>query len=104
LTRASKSLATITGNYESARDAVQHVFAQAIAERAGFRGEGSLSAWVWTKRGLYGEAYSTFTAGLNSMQSAGLGADAAAAMVIAASEQTQAPIRVPVGPTSLKAP
>jgi DNA-directed RNA polymerase specialized sigma24 family protein len=41
------ALATITGSYESARDAVQHAFAQAIAERAGFRREGSLSAWVW---------------------------------------------------------
>src|SRR5919108_4827164 len=41
------ALATVTGSYESARDAVQQAFAQAIAERAAFRGEGSLSAWVW---------------------------------------------------------
>jgi RNA polymerase sigma-70 factor (ECF subfamily) len=45
--RYRNALATITGSYESARDAVQHAFAQAIAERAGFRREGSLSAWVW---------------------------------------------------------
>jgi DNA-directed RNA polymerase specialized sigma24 family protein len=42
------ALATITGSYESARDAVQQAFAQAISERAAFRGgEGSLAAWVW---------------------------------------------------------
>jgi DNA-directed RNA polymerase specialized sigma24 family protein len=45
--RYRNALATITGSYESARDAVQNAFAQAIAERAGFRREGSLSAWVW---------------------------------------------------------
>src|ERR671938_160952 len=45
--RYRNALATITGSYESARDAVQQAFAQAIAERAGFRREGSLSAWVW---------------------------------------------------------
>src|ERR671935_1760217 len=45
--RYRNALATVTGSYESARDAVQQAFAQAIAERAGFRGEGSLSAWVW---------------------------------------------------------
>jgi DNA-directed RNA polymerase specialized sigma24 family protein len=32
------ALATITGSYESARDAVQHAFAQAIAERGGSAG------------------------------------------------------------------
>ena len=41
------ALATVTGNYESARDAVQHAFAQAVAERTRFRGDGSLAAWVW---------------------------------------------------------
>src|ERR671936_1826610 len=45
--RYRNALATVTGSYESARDAVQQAFAQAIANRAGFRGEGSLSAWVW---------------------------------------------------------
>jgi RNA polymerase sigma-70 factor (ECF subfamily) len=41
------ALAAVTGSYESARDAVQQAFAQAISERAAFRGEGSLAAWVW---------------------------------------------------------
>ena len=45
--RYRNALATITGSYDSARDAVQQAFAQAIAERAGFRHEGSLNAWVW---------------------------------------------------------
>ena len=45
--RYRNALATVTGSYESARDAVQQAFAQAIAERASFRGEGSLGAWVW---------------------------------------------------------
>jgi RNA polymerase sigma-70 factor, ECF subfamily len=41
------ALATVTGNYDSARDAVQQAFAQAIAKRAQFRGDGTLGAWVW---------------------------------------------------------
>jgi len=45
--RYRNALATITGSYESARDAVQQAFAQAISERGTFRGEGSLAAWVW---------------------------------------------------------
>jgi DNA-directed RNA polymerase specialized sigma24 family protein len=45
--RYRNALATVTGSYESARDAVQQAFAQAIAERASFRREGPLSAWVW---------------------------------------------------------
>lgn len=45
--RYRDALATVTGSYESARDAVQQAFAQAIAERAAFRGDGPLSAWVW---------------------------------------------------------
>jgi DNA-directed RNA polymerase specialized sigma24 family protein len=45
--RYRNALATVTGSYESARDAVQQAFAEAIAERAGFRRQGSLSAWVW---------------------------------------------------------
>ena len=40
-------LATVTGSYESARDAVQEGFARALASRKQFRGEGSLAAWVW---------------------------------------------------------
>jgi RNA polymerase sigma-70 factor (ECF subfamily) len=45
--RYRNALATITGSYDSARDAVQQAFAQAIAERRAFRGDGSLGAWVW---------------------------------------------------------
>jgi hypothetical protein len=42
--RYRNAMATVTGSYGTARDAVQQAFAQAIAERARFRGEGSLSA------------------------------------------------------------
>ena len=45
--RYRNALATVTGSYESARDAVQQAFALAIAERSRFRREGSLAAWVW---------------------------------------------------------
>jgi RNA polymerase sigma factor (sigma-70 family) len=41
------ALATVTGSYESARDAVQEGFARALASRRQFRGDGSLAAWVW---------------------------------------------------------
>jgi RNA polymerase sigma factor (sigma-70 family) len=41
------ALATVTGDYESARDAVQEGFARALANRRQFKG-GSLAAWVWT--------------------------------------------------------
>jgi RNA polymerase sigma-70 factor (ECF subfamily) len=41
------ALATVTGSQETARDAVQEGFARAFAERARFRGEGPLAAWVW---------------------------------------------------------
>jgi RNA polymerase sigma-70 factor, ECF subfamily len=41
------ALACVTRNRDSARDAVQHAFAEALANRADFRGEGSLAAWVW---------------------------------------------------------
>jgi RNA polymerase sigma factor (sigma-70 family) len=40
------ALATVTGSYDSARDAVQEGFAIALAKRAQFRG-GSLEAWIW---------------------------------------------------------
>jgi RNA polymerase sigma-70 factor (ECF subfamily) len=40
-------LASVTGSVESARDVVQEAFAQALRARDGFRGEGSLEAWVW---------------------------------------------------------
>ena len=41
------AVATVTGDYESARDAVQEGFARAYRSRAQFRGTGSLEAWVW---------------------------------------------------------
>ena len=41
------ALATVTGNYESARDAVQEGFARALASRRQLRGDSSLAAWVW---------------------------------------------------------
>ena len=41
------ALATVTGGYESARDAVQEGFVRALAAREQFRGDGSLEAWVW---------------------------------------------------------
>lgn len=40
------ALATVTGSYDSARDAVQEGFAIALAKRSQFRG-GSLEAWIW---------------------------------------------------------
>jgi len=40
-------LATLTGSYDSARDAVQEAFARALRRRKTYRGEGSLEAWVW---------------------------------------------------------
>lgn len=39
--------ATITGNYESAADVVQEAFAEALAQRRRFRGDGAPEAWVW---------------------------------------------------------
>jgi RNA polymerase sigma factor (sigma-70 family) len=40
------ALATVTGDRDSARDAVQEGFAIALSKRGQFRG-GSLEAWVW---------------------------------------------------------
>jgi RNA polymerase sigma factor (sigma-70 family) len=40
-------LATVTGSYESAHDAVQEAFARALAKRATLRRDASLEAWVW---------------------------------------------------------
>jgi RNA polymerase sigma factor (sigma-70 family) len=37
----------VTGDPETARDAVQEGFARALAHRAAFRGEGPLEAWLW---------------------------------------------------------
>jgi RNA polymerase sigma-70 factor (ECF subfamily) len=42
------ALATVTGNYESARDAVQEAFARALRKRRGLRRVESLAPWVWT--------------------------------------------------------
>lgn len=39
--------AGITGNRESARDAVQEAFATAVSRRRSFRGDGPPEAWVW---------------------------------------------------------
>jgi RNA polymerase sigma factor (sigma-70 family) len=41
------AVATMTGDYDSARDAVQEGFARAYRARAQFRGEGSFEGWVW---------------------------------------------------------
>ena len=41
------ALATVTGSYDSARDAVQEAFARALRERRSFRGEGSLEGWIF---------------------------------------------------------
>ena len=40
------ALATVTGSYDSAHDAVQEGFAIALAKRTQFRGV-SLEAWIW---------------------------------------------------------
>jgi RNA polymerase sigma factor (sigma-70 family) len=40
-------LASVTGSVESACDVVQEAFARALRDQNGFRGEGSLEAWVW---------------------------------------------------------
>jgi RNA polymerase sigma-70 factor, ECF subfamily len=42
-----RSLATVTGDYGAAEDALQEGFARALAALPGFRGECSLGAWVW---------------------------------------------------------
>src|ERR1700689_3274267 len=49
------------------------------------------------QRDLYGEAFTTFTEALNSMQGSGLGAVDAAARIIELAEQEPAPTRAPVG-------
>src|SRR5215211_4411925 len=40
-------LASVTGSVESASDVVQEAFARALRDQDGYRGEGSLEAWVW---------------------------------------------------------
>ena len=39
--------ASVTGDSERARDAVQDAFATAVRKRGSFRGAGPLEAWVW---------------------------------------------------------
>jgi RNA polymerase sigma-70 factor (ECF subfamily) len=39
--------ASVTGDSERARDAVQEAFAAAVGKRGSFRGDGPLEAWVW---------------------------------------------------------
>lgn len=41
------ALATVTGSSDTARDAVQDAFAEALRKRASFRGDGPLEAWIW---------------------------------------------------------
>src|SRR3954453_18707808 len=41
------ALATVTGSYDTARDAVQEGFARALAARRQFRGDAPIGAWVW---------------------------------------------------------
>jgi RNA polymerase sigma-70 factor, ECF subfamily len=41
------ALATVTGNRDSARDAVQEAFARALAARGRDRDDATLAAWVW---------------------------------------------------------
>lgn len=41
------ALATVTGDYESARDAAQEAFARALREKASFRGDGPIEAWIF---------------------------------------------------------
>ncbi len=50
------------------------------------------------QRGLYGRAFDTFAAILNSMQSSGFDSVSAANKVIELAEQVPAPSRAPVGP------
>ena len=41
------ALATVTGSYESARDAVQEAFARAVRQRRTLRSDASLAPWIW---------------------------------------------------------
>jgi RNA polymerase sigma-70 factor (ECF subfamily) len=47
LSRFSRAAAAIVGDEATGREAVQEAFAQAIKNRASFRGEAALEAWVW---------------------------------------------------------
>ena len=41
------ALATVTGDPDSARDAVQEGFARALRSARGFRDDGPIEAWLW---------------------------------------------------------
>lgn len=41
------ALATVTGDPDSARDAVQDGFARALRSARAFRGDGPIEAWLW---------------------------------------------------------
>lgn len=45
--RFLNTLATITGSWDRAHDAVQETFARAYAARHRWRGDSSLETWVW---------------------------------------------------------
>jgi RNA polymerase sigma-70 factor (ECF subfamily) len=40
-------LSSVTGDAETARDAVQDAFARALRKQGDYRGDGPLEAWVW---------------------------------------------------------
>jgi RNA polymerase sigma-70 factor, ECF subfamily len=42
------ALAMVTGDYDSATDAVQEAFAEALRHRRSFRREGAPEAWIWS--------------------------------------------------------
>jgi RNA polymerase sigma-70 factor (ECF subfamily) len=42
-----RGVTALTGSPDGARDVVQEAFAQALRDRNQYRGQGSLSAWVW---------------------------------------------------------
>ncbi len=47
LARFVRTASAIVGDEATGRDAVQEAFVRAVKERAGFRGEAPLEAWVW---------------------------------------------------------
>jgi RNA polymerase sigma-70 factor, ECF subfamily len=46
--RFRDAVTTITGDRDSAHDVVQETFVRALRGRRGFRGDGSLEAWIWS--------------------------------------------------------
>jgi RNA polymerase sigma-70 factor, ECF subfamily len=46
-TRFRNGVAPVTGNYETAHDAVQEGFARALRANRQYSGRGSLEGWVW---------------------------------------------------------